>query len=911
MGRKRFLALVMALSMLFTLMAPALTFATGTGSEEETPGAGTSEVTEEANEQGSDTDPDEGDGAGNDAGDTNTGADNTGDTGDTDTGDVDTGDVDTGADNTGDTGTGDAGADNTGDTGTGDSDTGDVDTGDVDTGDTDTGDTDTGADNTGDTGDTGTGDSDTGDTDTGDVDTGDVDTGADENTDAAQDSGKTLPPATVPGDGDGEGDGEGDADKGGDQLLSDGDLGEEEVEKTRGTTEPTTITVAIISYVNRNRGTTGWTVHYWDDASNGGDAPCSLTNPQTVVKHSLDGYWENAPKDFLVYTATIPADVTGYEIHKDGNKINTDFNTDLSNKGVYVFEYGDVYHTQFVESIGYTLGAITVYYKTTWGQPRVHYWFTDGGSVDFGGTTWPGVYMTPVQNQENKFKATIPANVGGLLFNNGSGDQTVDIRNGIENGAFWRPNGNSDTSGHLYVESANITVTFDLNEGNIGDDTNKVEVTIQEGDCVSAPNPAPTKAGCRFIGWSLSNNNELFNFEQGLYTNAILYAQYKQLYTVTAGAGEVENGTVTADKTQAVEGETVTLTVTPAEGFALKSMTVTGDDGVVPVENNSFIMPASDVTVTATFSPAKIGETLYATLSDAIAAVPENAGDATTIELIASTKDGLQIPAGKKVILDLNGNTLTVDAGSDSYDYILGELTIKDTDTGTAGKVIVDDYGIAPKGSGKLTIENGAFETKDADDYYMFYLMGGELVVNGGTFTGSYNIVNCYADGNLALGGKATIKGGTFTVSDSDGVVVMGYANSDIAISGGTFDGAYAVWTGKGTVNDGVTYTAAKMTITGGTFNGAAGADGDATLAIYDGLFDGGLEAEDGGTIVISGGYFTEEPALEYCAEGLCPIAVLKDFARSEAAEKTNTSTLSVPRLRRSAKRCMQRLKKQ
>ena len=259
-------------------------------------------------------------------------------------------------------------------------------------------------------------------------------------------------------------------------------------------------------------------------------------------------------------------------------------------------------------------------------------------------------------------------------------------------------------------------------------------------------------------------------------------------------------------------------------------------------------------------------------MSDAIAAVPENAGDATTIELIASTKDGLQIPAGKKVILDLNGNTLTVDAGSDSYDYILGELTIKDTDTGTAGKVIVDDYGIAPKGSGKLTIENGAFETKDADDYYMFYLMGGELVVNGGTFTGSYNIVNCYADGNLALGGKATIKGGTFTVSDSDGVVVMGYANSDIAISGGTFDGAYAVWTGKGTVNDGVTYTAAKMTITGGTFNGAAGADGDATLAIYDGLFDGGLEAEDGGTIVISGGYFTEEPALEYCAEGLCPI---------------------------------------
>ena len=51
MFRKRFIALVMALTMLFTLMAPALTFATGAGSEEETTGTGTSEVTEEANAQ--------------------------------------------------------------------------------------------------------------------------------------------------------------------------------------------------------------------------------------------------------------------------------------------------------------------------------------------------------------------------------------------------------------------------------------------------------------------------------------------------------------------------------------------------------------------------------------------------------------------------------------------------------------------------------------------------------------------------------------------------------------------------------------------------------------------------------------------------------------------------------------------
>ena len=584
MERKRFLALVMALSMLFTLMAPALTFATGAGSEEETTGTGTSEVTEETNEQGSDTDPDEGDGAGNDAGDTNTGADNTGDTG-----------------------TGDAGADNTGDTGTGDSDTGDVDTGDVDTGDTDTGDTDTGADNTGDTGDADTGDTGTGDTGTGDTGTGDTGTGnagtGDTGTGNAgtgdtgtSDTGtgdtgtdETLPPATVPGDGDGDGDGEGDGD---------GDLGEEEVEKTRGTTEPTTITVAVISFLNEQLGTTGWEVHYWGDGIEGYTS-CSLKTPQTIVKHSLgSAYWQGTDKEFLVYSATIPAGATNYNVRNGGECFGDNGNL-ADQKGVYIFEFSGN-KAEFVESIPFTLGTITVYYRTTWDQPRVHYWFTDGGKVDFGGTVMPGETMTHVQG--DKFAATIPANVNGLLFNNGSqgnGNQTVDIRNGIENGAFWRPNGNSDSGGHLYVESANITVTFDLNEGNIGDDTNNVEVTIQEGDCVSALDPAPTKAGCRFIGWSLSNNNELFNFEQGLYTNATLYAQYKQLYTVTPG--KVEHGTVTADKAQAVEGETVTLTVTPDTGYQVSEMKVNGE-AIEPANGvYSFIMPASDVTVTATF----------------------------------------------------------------------------------------------------------------------------------------------------------------------------------------------------------------------------------------------------------------------------------------------------------------------
>ena len=61
------------------------------------------------------------------------------------------------------------------------------------------------------------------------------------------------------------------------------------------------------------------------------------------------------------------------------------------------------------------------------------------------------------------------------------------------------------------------------------------------------------------------------------------------------------NGTVTADKAEAAAGEAVTLTVMPADGYVLDTLTVMSDSGVLDVINNTFTMPAGDVTVSATF----------------------------------------------------------------------------------------------------------------------------------------------------------------------------------------------------------------------------------------------------------------------------------------------------------------------
>ena len=65
---------------------------------------------------------------------------------------------------------------------------------------------------------------------------------------------------------------------------------------------------------------------------------------------------------------------------------------------------------------------------------------------------------------------------------------------------------------------------------------------------------------------------------------------------------ETENGTVTADVEEAEEGDKVTLTITPAEGYELDALSVlAGETAVQVAADNTFTMPAAAVTVSATF----------------------------------------------------------------------------------------------------------------------------------------------------------------------------------------------------------------------------------------------------------------------------------------------------------------------
>ena len=75
-------------------------------------------------------------------------------------------------------------------------------------------------------------------------------------------------------------------------------------------------------------------------------------------------------------------------------------------------------------------------------------------------------------------------------------------------------------------------------------------------------------------------------------------------YKITVA--ETVNGTAAASKSTASEGEKITVTAAPADGYELDSITVKGEKaGSVTVKDGVFVMPADDVTVTVRFKEKK------------------------------------------------------------------------------------------------------------------------------------------------------------------------------------------------------------------------------------------------------------------------------------------------------------------
>ncbi len=138
-------------------------------------------------------------------------------------------------------------------------------------------------------------------------------------------------------------------------------------------------------------------------------------------------------------------------------------------------------------------------------------------------------------------------------------------------------------------------------------------------------------------------------------------------------ADNITNGSVTPDKTVCSPDEKVTLTVTPNEGYAVKSVSVNGT-ALTPDENStySFTMPDEDVTVSAEFDTSigehlagyslsldgDIGVNFYMELSDEVTAPDSGAYMQFTLPNGDTPK--MMVSEAKKVTDDTTGKTYYV-----------------------------------------------------------------------------------------------------------------------------------------------------------------------------------------------------------------------------------------------------------
>ena len=169
-----------------------------------------------------------------------------------------------------------------------------------------------------------------------------------------------------------------------------------------------------------------------------------------------------------------------------------------------------------------------------------------------------------------------------------------------------------------------------------------------------------TKAGGGTVTVTKDGNNGSFTMPE---ENVSISAEFGLIdYEITKNP--MSNGSVTVKKgenevTTANYGDTVTLVATPDDGFALSSLTVKDSSNTMSElsgtdNTRTFTMPASNVTVSATFEGAPFDVTISDTIS----------GGTVTV---ASTLENGKAKAGSEV-------TLTVTAGTG---FTLDSVTVK------------------------------------------------------------------------------------------------------------------------------------------------------------------------------------------------------------------------------------------
>ena len=224
------------------------------------------------------------------------------------------------------------------------------------------------------------------------------------------------------------------------------------------------------------------------------------------------------------------------------------------------------------------------------------------------------------------------------------------------------------------------------------------------------------------------------------------------------------NGTVTVNKEKAAVGESVTFTISPAEGYHLESFKVNGAE--VEVAGNSYVtnMTEAGLSIEATFSDTY----RVASISDSLKTTIKGLDTAKVTLTADSTIDTIPL-AKKDTVIDLGGRTLTVTSAVAIY--------------AVAGEDGTHVQNITVK-NGTINVTGAAANGNiiDASDALSFTLDGVTLTNTTLTYTGIYCSSSTDLEiKNSTLNLKAIFGIGTNNVEGKNAKIVMD--NSHVTVT--------------------------------------------------------------------------------------------------------------------------------
>ena len=534
-------------------------------------------------------------------------------------------------------------------------------------------------------------------------------------------------------------------------------------------------------------------------------------------------------------------------------------------------------------------------------------------------------------------------NYGEVVLDNG-----VTLERSSEKGTL-SPYSNGGNSYYTILNDKGATMTINdatvKNNGgfssairNGGDENcnDESHLTIKDGNFSGGLNAVKNdECGILTInGGTFSNTSQyvIMNWNKATITNGTFSVKdsadavlFTAAYHANRAVGEliVNNGTFTGNGSQKMVenhyGSSYTGTASITGGTFSSDVSAYVAEGYV--QNNGTVERLGE-----TNAVAKIGNTYYKTLADAVAAAQSGA----TVKLLANINGQTVIPADKNIVLDLNGKTMT-HTGTTLYNS--GTLVVKDSSADKSGKIVsTGNVGIGVNHNSTTTIEYANIQAQKGA-VITGYATGATITIEDGVFTALDNAVvagngnktdkNTEGTPERVNANKITINGGTFNgMIKTSGYVACGiYApwKDNIVVNGGTFNitgGAGIVARGGiVVVNNGEFNTTGNATGKVGdsrvvvpcsalVFDSAAkypSLTNDSKIQINDGKFKSDVDtikvvkddADTNSRVVVGSGYFTTDPS-DYVASGY--VAGTSDVSgySYKVVKKTETGNVEV-----------------